>query len=131
MTKLEQKRWVFEQYKMKMETAQSDNEFALALGAINKVVSIDPERVADVFEASQDVLAEQADSDRLWDRMYEKEMDGATSDQEEHVPAADELMKQLEDETAAEVGGSDRVSGSLDSRIGDGQDRVRKLLDGK
>ena len=39
MTKLEQKRWVFEQYLMKMETAGTDAEFATALAAVNKVIS--------------------------------------------------------------------------------------------
>ena len=55
MTKLEQKRWVFEQYLTKMQMAQSDQEFSEALQALNKVVKIDPDKVADVFEASKDL----------------------------------------------------------------------------
>ena len=131
MMKMEQKRWVFEQYLMKMETAQSDNEFAQALEGVNQVIQIDPERVADVFEASQDVLGEKVDADRFWDRLYAKEMDGATGDLEDHVPGLDEMMQQLEGETAAEVGDgvATRVSGELDERIANGQERVKKLLD--
>ena len=53
--KLEQKRWVFEQYLVKMQTAQSDESFASALAALNRVVKIDPERVADVFDIKSTV----------------------------------------------------------------------------
>jgi hypothetical protein len=133
MTKLEQKRWVFEQYKVKLESAQTDQQFVSALEAINRVVKVDPERVADVFEASRDILGEQGDADREWAKMYEKEMEGASGALEDHIPSLEEMSKQLEEEAAAEVGGqaSERVAGRLDERIDTGQDRVKKLLDGK
>jgi hypothetical protein len=133
MTKLEQKRWVFEQYLTKMQMAQSDQEFSGALEAVNKVVKIDPEKVADVFEASKDILGEQVDSERFWQRLYEKEMDGAVGALEDHIPSIEELGKQLEQEAAAEVGGraAENVNAELDERIKSGQERVKKLLDGK
>ena len=131
-TKLEQKRWVFEQYLTKMQVAQSDNDFAAALGALNKVIKINPENVEDVFDEAQDLLGEQMDTDRFWGRLYEKEMDGATGALEDHIPSMDDLSKQLESEAAAEIGGrTEKVGGELDSRITAGQDRVKKLLDGK
>ena len=55
-TKLEQKRWVFEQYLMKMETAGTDAEFANALAAVNKVTDINPELVEDVFDTAGELL---------------------------------------------------------------------------
>jgi hypothetical protein len=133
MTKMEQKRWVFEQYLAKMQAAQTDQEFASALAAVNKVTEIDPERVADVFDASQEVLGEQMDSDRFWSKLYDKEMEGASGALEDHIPSMEELGHQLEDEAAAEVGGAkaEKVRGEIDGRITAGQDRVRKLLDGK
>ena len=133
MTKLEQKHWVFEQYLAKMEAASSDNEFAEALGAMNKVVNVDPERVADVFETSQDILGEQLDTDRFWGKLYEKEMDGATGALEDYIPSTDELSRQLASEAGAEVGvaNAERVGGELDERIGAGRERVSKLLDEK
>ena len=133
MTKLEQKRWVFEQYLTKMQMAQSDQEFSGALEAVNKVVKIDPEKVADVFDASQDILGEQVDAERFWERLYEKEMDGAVGALEDHIPSIEELGKQLEQEAAAEVGGraAETVNAELDERIKSGQERVKKLLDGK
>lgn len=134
MTKLEQKRWVFQQYLAKMEAAQSDNEFAEALGAVNKVVNLDPEKVEDVFDASQDILGEQVDADRFWNKLYEKEMDGASGSLEDYIPSVDELSSQLESEAGAEVGSSgaaEKAGGELDSRIGAGRDRIKNLLDEK
>ncbi len=133
MGKLEQKRWVFEQYLTKLQAASSDQQFADALAGINKVTNIDPERVADVFEEAQDLLGEQVDSDRFWERMYTKETEGASAAMEDHIPSMDELTKQLSEEAAVEVGGgtSERVGSEVDSRIQAGQDRVKKLLDGK
>ena len=132
-TKLEQKRWVFEQYLTKMEMARSDQEFADALGGLNKVTQIDPEKVADVFENAQELLGEQVDSDRFWDKLYRKEMDGAEGNMEDYIPSIDDMQSQLEQEAAVEVGGgaTERVSSELDRRIGEGQERVKKLLDGK
>lgn len=130
MTKLEQKRWVFEQYVLKMEAAQTDQDFASALAAVNQVVEIDPERVEDVFEESQELIGEQMDGDRFWARLYDKEMDGATGTLEDHIPSMEELESQLEQEAAVEVGGgaAERVTGELDGRIGAGQQRVKDLL---
>ncbi len=131
MTKLEQKRWVFEQYLAKMEAAQSDSEFAKALEGINRVTEVDPEQVADVFEASQDILGEQLDADRFWGKLYEKEMDGAEGALEDYIPTVEELSSQLNQEAAVEVGGetAERVGQDLDERIGEGRERVKKLLD--
>ncbi|MFH0909547.1 MAG: Snf7 family protein [bacterium] len=133
ITKLEQKRWVFEQFFTKLQAANSDQQFADALSGINKVIKIDPERVADVFDEAQDLLGEQLDSDRFWEKMYTKETEGATASLEDHIPSLDELGKQLEQEAAVEIGGgaTERVNTELDSRIKAGQERVKKLLDGK
>jgi hypothetical protein len=132
MTKLEQKRWVFEQYFTKLQAAQSDQQFSNALNAINKVIKIDPDKVADVFEASQDLLGEQVDTDRFWSRMYEKETEGASGALEDRIPSLEDLSQQLASEAGAEIGGSAQKAGSeLDARLKTGQDRVKKLLDGK
>ncbi len=133
-TKMEQKRWVFEQYLTKMQAAQTDNQFATALGAINQVVKIDPERVADVFDTAQDLLGEQLDGDRFWNKLYGKEMEGATGALEDHIPTMEDLGGQLEQEVAAEVGGAAAPAAAnqaIDSRVTAGQERVKKLLEGK
>ena len=132
MTKLEQKRWVFEQYFTKLQAAQSDQQFSDALAAINKVVKIDSERVADVFEEAQDLLGEQVDTDRFWDKLYEKETEGASGALEDRIPSVEELGRQLEQEAAAEVGGgADKAGAAADERIAAGRERVKKLLDNR
>jgi len=132
VTKLEQKRWVFEQYFTKLQAAHSDQQFSKALAAINKVVKIDPEKVADVFEEAQDLLGEQIETDRFWEKLYEKETEGAAGALGDRIPSVEELSAQLEEEAAAEIGGAPGKAGeALDARLAAGRDRVKKLLDGK
>ena len=128
--KLEQKRWVFEQYLVKMEVAQSDESFASAMAAMNKVVQIDPERVADVFDAAQEKLGEAVDTEKFWGKMYEKEMEGATGSLEDYVPSIEDLDRQTDAEAAAELGGASAVA-DLDAALSSGRDRVKKILEGK
>jgi hypothetical protein len=132
--KLEQKRWVFEQYLTKMEVAQSDNQFAEALGQINQIIRIDPERVEDVFGAAQDLLGEQVNADRFWNRMYESEMEGANGTLQDHIPSMEEMAAELEQQVAAEVGGAaapQSADTAIRERIAAGQQRVNDLLSGK
>lgn len=132
--KLEQKRWLFEQYYTKMQVAGSDAQFADALGALNKVVDIDPEKVMDVFDTAGDLLGEQADSDRFWEKMYNKEAEGATTAAEDRIPSMEDLGAQLEQEVAAELGTAPApaaAASEIDSRIAAGQERVRSMLEGR
>jgi len=129
MTKLEQKRWVFEQYLMKMETAGTDAEFASALAAVNKVVDINPEMVEDVFDTAGELLGEQQDADRFWATVYDKEMEGAVGGMQERIPSMEELTKALEQEVSVEIGGAAaKTASELEQRIGDGARKVKELL---
>lgn len=103
--KLEMKRWVFEQLLTKLDMARTDQEFAGALGAINAVVKIDPEVVADVLSEVEDKLGEQVDTDKIWQRMHEKEMEGASTQMADAVPSLEQMYKDLEDEVASEQEG--------------------------
>jgi superoxide dismutase len=130
LTKVEQKRWVFEQYVNKMEMARNDTEFTEALSKVNAVTNVDPEKTADVFDASNELLGEQADSDRFWERLYEKESGGAASKMEDQLGSMDELTSQLEDEAAIEIGGGQAgAESALNERLQASQDRVKKILD--
>ena len=129
MTKLEQKRWVFEQYLMKMETAGTDAEFASALAAVNKVVDINPEMVEDVFDTAGELLGEQQDADRFWATVYDKEMEGAVGGMQERIPSMEELTKALEQEVSVEIGGAAaKTASELEQRIDDGARKVKELL---
>jgi hypothetical protein len=138
MSKLEMKRWVFEQLLSKLELAKTDQDFSQALGAINTVVTIDPEAVADVLGEVQDKLGEQVDTDKIWEKVYGKEMEGVASQMTDVIPTIEDMEKQLQDEVAAEVGGprtitaSDEPEGGLSvkQQIGEGKRRLKDLLEG-
>ena len=125
--KLEQKRWVFEQFLVKLQVAQSDETFAGAMAAMTKVGRIDPERVADVFDAAQEQLGEAVETDKFWSAMYSKEMEGAKGSLEDYVPSLDELDRQTDAEAAADLGAAPTV----DAALAEGRDRVKRILEGK
>jgi hypothetical protein len=139
MAKLEVKRWTFEQLLTKLDLAKTDNEFATALQAINTVVKIDPDQVADVLGEVEDKLGDQVDTDKIWEKAYGKEMEGVQSQMTDTVPSVEDMMKDLEDEAAEDIGG-ERTSGEKTSRskdtsvkqdIGEGRRRLKDLLEGE
>ena len=139
MEQLEKKRWVFEQLLTKLEMAKSDNEFSQALHAINQVIEIDPDAVADVLDDVQEKLGDQVDVDKIWEKMYGKEMDGIEDHESDIIPSIDDMMKDLEDEVVAEVRNNKlaepgMVNGtaedtSLSAEISAGRRRLKDLMD--
>lgn len=137
MTKLEMKRWVFEQLLSKLELAKSDQDFTKALGAINTVVKIDPEAVADVLGEVEDKLGEQVDTDKIWEKMYGKEMEGVETKMTDVIPSIEDMEKQLQDEVAEDIS-QDRPSKkkektgtdpTVKDRIGGSKERLRKMME--
>lgn len=144
--KLEMKRWVFEQLLSKLELAKTDQDFSQALSAINTVVAIDPEQIADVMDEVQDKLGEQVDSDKIWEKMYGKEMAGVENQMTDTIPSIDDMQKQLEDEVAADIGtdttkrttaapeketASGEGGSSTKEQISEGRKRLKDLLEGE
>lgn len=106
ITKLEQKKWVFKQVLMKLETAGTDSEFAKALAAVNKVTNINVEMVEDVFDEASDLLAEAGDTDKFWSQMYGKEVEGSKEALKDHIPSMEDLEKTLQEEVAGKITGA-------------------------
>ncbi len=106
ITKLEQKKWVFKQILMKLETAGTDSEFANALAAVNKVTNINVEMVEDVFDEAGDLLAEAGDTDKFWSQMYGKEVEGSHDALKDHIPSMEDLEKTLQEEVAGKITGA-------------------------
>lgn len=106
IAKLEQKKWVFRQVLMKLETAGTDAEFAKALGMVNKVTDINVEMVEDVFDEAGDLLAEAGDTDKFWAQMYGKEVEGSTAALQDHIPSMEDLEKTLQEEVAGKIAGA-------------------------
>ena len=106
ITKLEQKKCVFKQVLMKLETAGTDSEFAKALAAVNKVTNINVEMVEDVFDEAGDLLAEAGDTDKFWSQMYGKEVEGSKEALKDHIPSMEDLEKTLQEEVAGKITGA-------------------------
>lgn len=136
-SKLEMKRWVFEQLLSKLELAKSDQDFTKALGAINTVIKIDPEAVSDVLDEVQDKLGEQVDTDKIWEKVYGKEMEGVETQMTDVIPSIEDMEKQLQDEVAADLGShkpieltEDKETGpNIKEQIGEGHRRLKDLLE--
>ncbi len=103
VTKLEQKKWVFKQVLMKLETAGTDAEFAKALAAVNRVTDINVEMVEDVFDEAGDLLAESGDVDKFWAQMYGKEVEGSKVALQDHIPSMEDLERHLQEEVAGKI----------------------------
>ena len=138
MSKLEMKRWVFEQLLTKLELAKTDQDFAVALRAIDAVVDIDPEEVDDVLSEVDAKLADQADTDKIWEREFKREMEGVETKMTDTIPTIEELEKQLEDEVAVDVVKSrapekEKAAPAPDraiaEEIGEARKRLRKLME--
>jgi len=135
MEQLEKKRWVFEQLLSKLEMAKTDQEFSGALQAINTVVEIDPDAIADVLDDVQDKLGEQVDVDKIWEKMHDKEMEGIENKESDFIPSVDDMMKNLEDEVVAEVRGDKMLAtesnadNDITTEIRQGRSKLRSLLD--
>lgn len=106
ITKLEQKKWVFKQVLMKLETAGTDAEFAQALAAVNKVTNINVEMVEDMFDEAGDLLAAAGDTDKFWAQMYGKEVEGSKDALKDHIPSMEDLEKTLQEEVAGKIAGA-------------------------
>ena len=106
ITKLEQKKWVFKQVLMKLETAGTDADFAQALGMMNKVTNINVDMVEDVFDEAGDLLAEAGDTDKFWAQMYDKEVEGSQGALQDHIPSMEDLEKTLQEEVAGKITGA-------------------------
>ena len=135
MGKLEMKRWVFEQLTTKLQLAKTDQDLTQALGAFSTEVKIDPDQLADVLGEVEDKLGEQVDTDKIWEKTHSKEMEGVETQMTDVIPSVEDMMKQLVDEAAEDIGESrvskkktDKESG-LNEKIGEGKARLKKLME--
>jgi len=137
MSKLETKRWLFEQFIIKLEMSKTDQEFTESLAAINAVVKVDTDAVADVIDQVQDTLGEQSETDKIWEKLHTQEMAGMKNSMTDTIPTVESMLRQLEDEVAAEVGGASKIKDSdtgapdINRQIGEGRKRLRDMLDGE
>lgn len=140
MGKLERKSWVFGQLSTKMEMAKTDQEFASALANLNTTLEIDPDKIAEALDDTNDSLSEQGDIDKIWDKEYGKEMNGLA--QSDSIPSVEDMMASLEKEVVADVSGGKSVAGKVATAgaeavgnvaeaIGEGRRKLKALMEAK
>ena len=94
LLQLDHKRWLFESIVTKMECIETDSSFAEALSTLTKVISVDPEQIAQVLDVAAGKCDELKEVDKVWNKEYSRQMNGiAASDV---VPSMDEMLKDLE-----------------------------------
>lgn len=129
ITKMEQKRWVFEQYLIRIRMGGTDQEFASAMAAINEVVKIDPAAVEDVFAATREKLDDQLDTEAFWKDLYKEEMAESAGKIDDMIPSLDDLEAQLDREAVAGVGeAAAGVDAELERQIAERRDAIQKKL---
>jgi hypothetical protein len=136
VTKLEMKRWVFEQLLTNLELAKTDQDFTQALSAVNTVIEINPDAVEDVLGEVTDKLGDQVDTDKIWEKAYGKQMEGVEGDLLDTIPSIEEMQKQLEGDVVGDMKATEQSqaasegqgNGHLQEKIGDGQKRLKDLL---
>ncbi len=135
MDQLEKKRWVFDQLLTKLEMSKTDQEFTQSLKAIDAVVEINPESVADVMDEINDKLGEQLDVDKIWNKAFDKEMSGVESKMTDTIPTVEDMMKNLQDEVAADLRGDKIVEDTgnggskITEEISESREKLRKLME--
>jgi hypothetical protein len=137
MTKLEKRRWTFDQIARKLKNAAVDQNISAALGEMAQAIEIDPALLEDRLADADDKLTDLVDSDKIWDRAYSKEMEGVETAEESMIPSFDEMQKQLEQEVAAEIGSTsggteaarDAAAPARQAKIEEGRSRLKKLME--
>ena len=103
MAGLERKCFVFRQMAFKLEMTSVDQKLVSAMRGLNTSVKVDTDAIQSALENAGMVLSDQENADKLWSKMYSKEMNGLGA---QEIPSVDEMTRQL----CAEVGMSDEVT---------------------
>jgi len=131
MSQLEKKHWVSRQLIVRMETAGIDQEIAGSFAVLQQVIDVDPEKISETLDDVREALGEQDDIEKMWDKMYDKDMAGIER-VSDTIPSVETMMKNLEDEATAEVGGYKVADGDLEAindEIGEGRKKLNRLME--
>ena len=103
IAQLEIKKWTYETNTAKLEMAKIDQDLANSLAAMNSACQIDPETVSEVLAETDSKLNENAASQNIWERAYNKHMEGL-AETNEIIPTVEQLEAQLSAEIAIDLG---------------------------
>jgi len=129
----EKKTWIMQHYLTRLESAQTDEIFAESLGEIARLVEVDPGKATLSLENAQSVLDDQTEIDRLWANCFQTETRRDEYKESDLIPDLDGLMKELEEEAAREIEGTNRAkedaADALTREITEGKESLQNILD--
>lgn len=92
MAGLERKSFVFRQMAFKLEMTAVDQKLVSSMRNLSDTVKVDTEAIQSALENADSVLADQENADKLWAKMYGKEMNGLGA---QEIPSVNEMTQQL------------------------------------
>ena len=125
---LEKRKWVFQNYLTRLKMLDVNNVFAEAMEAINQVVTVDVDAIADAMENIDDKLLDGAELDRMWEKSFEKNLNGMSVKETDIIPDVDSLFNSLQGEVALDIGGSKNVATKTKASINDVQAKMDAIL---
>ena len=125
---LEKRKWVFQNYLTRLKMLDVNNVFADAMEAINQVVTVDVDAIADAMENIDEKLLDGAELDRMWEKNFEKNINGMSVKETDIIPDVDTLFNSLQGEVALDIGGAKDVTTKTKASINDVQAKMDAIL---
>ncbi len=126
---LQKRKWVFQNYLTRLKMLDVNNVFVEAMEAINQVVAVDVDAIADAMDNIDDKLLEGAEADRIWEKNFEKNLNGMSIKETDIIPDVDSLFNSLQGEVALDIGGGAKdVSTKTKASINDVQAKMDAIL---
>ena len=125
---LEKRKWVFENYINRLKMADVNNVFAAAMADLNNAVQVDIDMVVDSIEGIDEKLADVSQLDKIWEKNFNKNINGLSMKETDIIPDVDSLFNSLQGEVALEIGGgSKEVSSASKVSINDIEAKLNSL----
>lgn len=125
---LEKRKWVFENYIIRLKMADVNNVFAESMRALNDAVQVDVDLVVDSMEDIDDKLSDVTALDKMWEKNFDKNMNGMSVQETDIIPDVDSLFASLQGEVALDIGGGGAKNVSSKASVNDVQARMDAIL---
>ena len=126
---LEKRKWVFQNYLTRLKMLDVNNVFAQAMDAIDQVVTVDVDAIADAMENIDEKLLDGSELDRMWEKNFEKNLNGMSVKETDIIPDVDSLFNSLQGEVAMDIGGGAKdVSPKAKASINEVQAKLDAIL---
>ena len=126
---LEKRKWVFQNYLTRLKMLDVNTAFSQALEALNQVIEVDVDAIADAVENIDEKLLDASEVDRMWEKNFEKNLNGMSVKETDIIPDVDALFNSLQGEVALDIGGGAKdVSTKAKATINEVQAKLDAVL---